>query len=336
MKFNKYNSLTNHDNSKFLNTVLVEGLADGIFVATEKAHGANFGLHYEGDVVRSSKRSGINGEEENFNGSINITRAHDSKVKALYAYLCLTQPKLGLNFSLAIRGEVIGGMFQGVQAQHAKRVQKEVQYCETNEFLAFDIEINGKAISYNAFESLTTKFGFLVCPEIKRGTLKELLELPNDFDSVIPKIFGNPILEGNTTEGMVLRPLLGERYTSKDVRVIIKSKNSKFKENGGSKQKSAAVYLSDGEHAIGENLTAYFTDQRISNVLSKESAITNWKQFPKLAGLLFQDAVNDFNIDEGCDLKEVLGDNWKSFVRAYKFISDTKLRETFKIELVYV
>jgi Rnl2 family RNA ligase len=332
MKFNKYNSLTNHDVTKFINLVVMNDLSAGEFVATEKAHGANFGLHFNGTEYRSSKRSGINGVDENFHGSVKIAADYEQCVAALYNYIWLVH-KLEDGFDLAIRGEVIGGMYKGVQANHASRVQKEVEYSINNEFIVFDIEINGEPVSYNAFESLCMKFSFTQCPELKRGTLQELLAMNNEFDSVIPALYGNENFEGNTTEGFVIRPVYGERFLPNGTRVIIKSKNSKFKENGGKKVRKSAVHLTDGEHAIGEQLTTYFTEQRISNVLSKHPVIQGWKDFPKLAGLFFQDALEDFESMEPVAIKDVLGDNWKPFVGVYKAVSDSMLREVFKQKL---
>lgn len=332
MKFNKYNSLTNHDVTKFINLVVMNDLATGEFVATEKAHGANFGLHFNGTEYRSSKRSGINGVDENFHGSVKIAADYEQCVAALYNYIWLVH-KLEDGFDLAIRGEVIGGMFKGVQANHASRVQKEVEYSINNEFIVFDIEINGEPVSYNAFESLCMKFSFTQCPELKRGTLQELLEMNNEFDSVIPALYGNENFEGNTTEGFVIRPVYGERYLPNGARVIIKSKNSKFKENGGKKVKKSSVHLTDSENALATDLTAFMCVNRISNLFSKYAEITGWKDFPKFAGLLFQDTVEDFNAERSCNLKEDLGDNWKAFVGVAKFVSDSMLREEFKKKL---
>ena len=332
MKFCKYNSLTNHDVTKFINLVVMNDLSGGEFVATEKAHGANFGLHFNGTEYRSSKRSGINGVDENFHGAVKLRLDFAGQVEALYNYIWLVH-KLEDGFDLAIRGEVIGGMYKGVQANNASRVQKEVQYSINNEFIVFDIEINGEPVSYNAFESLCMKFSFTQCPELKRGTLQELLAMNNEFDSVIPALYGNENFEGNTTEGFVIRPVYGERFLPNGTRVIIKSKNAKFKENGGKKVRKSAVHLTDEENALATDLTAYFTENRISNVLSKEAEIKGWKDFPKLAGLFFQDAVEDFNQDTDANLKETLGDNWKAFVGVAKFVSDSMLREVFKQKL---
>ena len=138
-------------------------------------------------------------------------------------------------------------------------------------------------------------------------------------------------IEGNTAEGFVIRPRWDERYLANGSRVIIKSKNSKFKENGAKKVKvKSNPNLSDSEKELGEKLTTYFSENRISNLFSKHAAITSWKEFPKFAGLLFQDAVEDFNKDEDTNLKEILGDNWKAFVHCYKAESDKILREAFK------
>lgn len=338
MKFVKYTSLTNHYQQKFLDQLIMQGLSEGEFVATEKAHGANFTFITDGQVLRTAKRSGFNGDGENFYGSQQVLEKYAGGIFGI-AMRLNEEYGFGKYVTVMVRGEIIGGMFQGKKDTHAKRVQKEVEYCSNNEFVAFGIEVHHKDgsvyhIPYDMFVDLCDSMNIPRCPEMGRGTLQEMLALNNEFNSQIPMLFGNDTFEGNITEGLVIQPTDGARFLYNGSRVIIKSKNTKFAENKGTKVKTKqGTTLSDEAKAEGEELTAYFTEQRISNLISKLGEPTSWKDFPKYGGLFFQDALEDYTSDTDSSLKEHLGDDWKGFVRVYKAISDSALREVFKVML---
>lgn len=146
MKFTRYTSLTNHYQVKFLETVLMEGKSDGLWVGTEKAHGANFSFYYDGTRLRTAKRSGFNGDDEHFYGSQELIASYGEHIKTMYHQLWITGI-IDDEDILIVRGEVIGGNYAGVKTHNAKLVQKQVQYCPNNEFIAFDIQINDEYLS---------------------------------------------------------------------------------------------------------------------------------------------------------------------------------------------
>lgn len=329
MKFTKYNSLENHYRQKFIDQIILQGLGDLTYIATEKAHGANFSYHYDGETFRVAKRSGFC--DENFYNCKELIERDKQKVIDLYHHI----KKLHVSDMkhLCVDGEIVGGKYQGQEKDfpNAKRVQKEVEYCPSNHFIGFDVRVDNNYIDMGSTISLLDRFNIARVPIIKVGSLEDCLAVSNEFDSVIPEKLGYPNIENNICEGVVIEPLYSPQYLSNGSRVIIKSKNAKFREQGGKKVKVRNVLnLSPEQHALGENLTAYFTEQRISNVLSKHTDSLDWKQFMKFAGLFFQDALEDYNEDTSTDLRKVLGDEWKCFVRVYKAISDSKLREYFK------
>lgn len=329
MKFTKYNSLENHYRQKFIDQIVLQGFSNSEYVVTEKAHGANFSYHYDGETFRVAKRSGFC--DENFYNCKELIERDKENVISMYNFI-------KQNFAedlqhLCVDGEIVGGKYQGQQKDfpNAKTVQKEVEYCPSNHFIGFDIRVDGKYLPMSTTLSLFDRFSIVRVPVLASGKLEDCLAHSNEFNSVIPKRLGYENLENNICEGIVIEPANQVHYLSNGSRVIIKSKNAKFREQGGKKVKVRNVLnLSPEQHALGENLTAYFTEQRISNVLSKHTDSLDWKQFMKFAGLFFQDALEDYNEDTSTDLRKVLGDEWKCFVRVYKAISDSKLREYFK------
>ena len=300
MTFKKYHSLTNVS-QKLIDLLQVQGLTEGTFVALEKAHGANFSLILDTETgnITAARRGDALKQGEKFHSAQKLVAAYSARLTALCSDLQVDSPYITPEGStIYLRCEVVGGMFQGKSAEGASRVQKEVEYCAHNDILAFGIEIhsNGEIyhVPYNSFTSLCSNYGIPQCPEMGRGTLTEMLALPNDFDSVIPKVFGNPVIEGNITEGLVIAPVGEATHLTNGTRVILKSKNSKFSENKGNRVKTGkGTALSDEAKEAGENLTEYFSLQRISNLVSKEKVPESWKDFPRYGGLLFQDALQD-------------------------------------------
>ncbi len=337
MTFKKYHSL-NNVSQKLIDLLQVQGLTEGEFVALEKAHGANFSLIFDTDTadITAARRGAQLENRENFHSAQKLIQAYTARLTTLISDLLVNSDYIhAAGDKVYLRCEVVGGMFQGKSAEGASRVQKEVEYCAHNDILAFGLEIHSEDtiyhVPYDTFNNLCSNYGIPQAPEMGRGTLTEMLALPNDFDSVIPKVFGNPVIEGNTTEGLVIAPVGDATFMSNGTRVILKSKNSKFSENKGTRIKTGkGTALSDEAKVAGEDLTQYFTEQRISNLVSKEKVPESWKDFPRYGGLLFQDALQDYEQDTDTVLKEKFEDEWKAMVRVYKTISDKLLREYFK------
>ena len=335
MKFTKYNSLTNHTNQKFQQYALIQGLTDGLFVGTEKAHGANFSFYCNNTGFRQAKRSGFC--DETFYNCKEIIERYQTRIEKLFEHLVKTFV-IGFEDSIEVYGEIIGGKYDGQKTDNAKTVQKEVQYCPNNEFIAFDIYTTTEAgrtpMSYEDFKGYCDTFEIPTCPEVVAGTLEECLAADNEFNSRIPAVFGRKNLMDNICEGFVIRPVEGERWLANGDRLIIKSKNSKFSEKGKSqKVKQRSNTLTELDKVTGETLTKYFTENRFNNVVSKEGEITSWKDFPKYSGLFFQDAVEEFDSGAEVTIKDSIGDNWKAFIGVYKLHSDSLVREWFKAVL---
>ena len=76
---------------------------------------------------------------------------------------------------MIVRGEVFGGMYNHPDVErdkHAKRFQKEVQYCPHNDFRAFDICIDGIYLNHYLFEYLCNKYAIPMVPLLARVVLK--------------------------------------------------------------------------------------------------------------------------------------------------------------------
>ncbi len=335
-KFSKYSSLTNHYQSKFIDAIIMNGLDKGEWVAQEKVHGANFSFHFDGTEHKQAKRSGFC--DEGFFNCRAVLKYRVS-VEVIYEYLIL-QNVLVDGDTLSIYGELFGGNYKGNKEPSAKTVQGGMNYHPNNEFMAFDIKVNGEYLPFIEVEALCKRFRIPLAPIVAYGSLEEMLELDNEFDSLVPEDLGLERVEDSVCEGLVIRPYIDERKF-KETRLLIKSKNSKFSEKAKTAKKiNNVVNLSEEDLALAESFTKYFTANRVNATISKHGQVENWKQFAGIAGKTFADAVEDYNNenfnhpDDDRTLKSVLGDNWTTFSKLTKAKSDEVVREVFKSLLV--
>ncbi len=357
MKFEKYNSLENHYKQAFLQKVLMEGLDSGMWVATEKVHGSNFSFWTDGIEIKTAKRSGF---DEDFCGAVHLKAKYASEVFAMYNEL-VNLEVISYCEEVVFFGEVFGGSYHGQKGQHAKTVQKGMNYHPETEFILFDIKVIGQDgnenpisrwLSYDEMCELVGNTTMKAVPEIGHGTLQEMLELNNEFPTKVPDMFDLELPEGVTEhtigEGLVIRPASGERFLRNGSRVIIKSKNSKFNERSGKAKTIKDLTLSEESAIIFKEFSLYFSRPRLEAVISKECSHDelNWKMIGKLSGLLMQDAMKDFNLDiednksrvnydlspyEGYPtLKDLIDDEWKKFSKHSMNLAMDVVRQYFK------
>tara|TARA_R100001594_G_scaffold53735_1_gene87279 strand:+ start:16588 stop:17595 length:1008 start_codon:yes stop_codon:yes gene_type:complete len=330
-KFEKYSSLTNHYQEKFINAIIMNGLDKGEWVAQEKVHGANFSFHFDGTEHKQAKRSSFC--DENFFNCGSILKYRPS-IEMIYKVL--EEYKLiDKGDTIVVFGEIFGGNYKGQKEPNAKTVQGGMQYHPDNEFMAFDIKVNGSFLPFMEVENLCKVSRLPLAPVVAYGDFQEMLEVNNEFDSYVPEDLGLEKVEGGIAEGLVIRPYLDEK-DFKGTRLLIKSKNSKFSEVARkAKTVKKSVKLNDDETAVLENFSRYFTANRVDATISKHGEIV-WKDFAKIAGLVFQDAMEDYNkdvfnrLDDDRTLKKVLGDSWTAFGKHAKMASDEVVRDRFK------
>lgn len=336
--FRKFASLENHYRDKFTNSMMMQGLDTGEWVSTEKIHGANFSMWYDGgDDVYFGKRSGPIGNSDNFYSSTKLEKYHPA-VEVTYENL-VEAGLLTQGDTMVIYGEIFGGNFFGEKEEGSKKVQSGVDYHPGTEFAAFDIQVItadesdvNYILSYDEMVSLISD-EIPMCPEMKRGNFYDIIAEPNDFPSLVPSLFGLEVPEGKHAqcEGFVMRPVDGEKFLKNGSRCIIKSKNEKYSEKGGKKQnpgsKAKDLKLTEGEEKQYQEFSTYFNTSRLESVISKIGEVS-WADFGKLTGLLVQDAMEDYNRDNECVLRE--GDFWGKAKKPIGNLAGELVREYLK------
>jgi Rnl2 family RNA ligase len=298
--FEKYSSLENHYNGKFIEKIRNAGFdVTEPWVAREKIHGTNFSIIIERDAVTCAKRTGPILPAEDFFGYSVILKKYNDSIKAV-------QHTIKEGSSMQIFGEFAGG-----------GIQKGVDYGE-KDFYVFDIlvktaEGTNQFVDDYMMETICNTFGFKMAPLLGRGKFDDLIQLPNMLDVVVndynelaanegipvanKQIWKAVVAEDNIAEGYVLKPCY-PKFFPNGARVAIKCKNSKFSEKSKSdKPIKAKAILTDVDKVALSTLCQYATINRVNNVISKIGQIGP-KDFGKVMGLTVQDILEEAGREE--------------------------------------
>lgn len=165
MEFKKFSSLENTYRQNLIDKTQYEGKDGGLWIATEKLHGANFSFWCDGTEVKVASRSHfVDGTFYNCQAVIN---KYSDSVMSLFKLLNSEHKEL------VIYGELFGG-----------NVQKEVEYGE-KDFRAFDLALDGVVQSKLNQRAWCEGVGILSAPLIASGTFSECLALSNTFKSTL-------------------------------------------------------------------------------------------------------------------------------------------------------
>lgn len=280
-----------------MDRIIEEGYANEIFVVQEKIHGANFSFWLTENDFRTAKRTGFIKENEKFYNSDIIVIDLQERLRILFELLQDTHKAE----EVVVYGELYGGNYphDNVPVVNVKSVQKGVYYTPEQEFIGFDITVNGLYLNVSKVNSLFDRFGIPFSETLFMGSLEDCLKHSNEFQSTIPALKGLPEIKNNICEGVVIRPLKPLFLWSKE-RLIIKNKNEKFSEKtgaNGERKTKEVKSLSPGAQQALDKVGEYITDNRLRNVVSKVGEVTN-KDFGKIMGLFTQDVIEDYLKDE--------------------------------------
>eukprot|EP00760_Papus_ankaliazontas_P032782 PhM_4_TR5964/c0_g1_i1/m.3879 len=199
------------------------------WIAQEKVHGANFGVHVfnSGKTIKYAKRSGFIHDNEHFFGFTKLIPEWEKQVPVMYESMVA---KFGEVDAIVMNGELFGGKyvhpdlpvkeyyaeFRG-QQRRISAIQTDFfpQYSPDIHFFAFDLKYRtgpaGEWINLTPDEALdifAKMPGLLYAKPIVRGPLEKVLSFDMDsYETVLPHIlgFGNYIMPGNFGEGLVVR-----------------------------------------------------------------------------------------------------------------------------------
>jgi len=332
MNFKKYNEIENSYREKFItniNAMLASREIENEFVVLEKVHGANFSFWYDGNELKTAKKSDfVGGDGEDFYNSHLIKAKYSDNVKNLFEHF---NRKFGKIDNLVVFGELFGGHYPDAEKKDKsiKMVQKGIAYCPDLEFYAFDIMVDGNYINADDVEYLCRAFDIFHAKILYRGKLEDCLKYPNEFVTLIPKWLGLPDIEGNICEGVVIKPIKNAFFKSGS-RVIIKNKNDKWseREKKAPKEKTVTILSMEANRLLSEALN-FATENRLRNVLSKWEGDITSKDFGRLMQLMNLDALEDFNKDFKEDFDKLPKDEQKYINKALGGKNSDIIRKNF-------
>jgi len=305
--FTKYSSITNSYDTKFINKIIQFGYDKLEWVVTNKIHGANFTFYTDGYTIQCASKNGLLGDGDKFFNFRDILAKYHQRILDLYWFINKVSKSPVLE--VAIHGELFGGIYNHPDVPRvpgASKIQKGICYCPGNDFYLFDLKIDGRLCDYDFTIGVSDVLGCPYAQELKRGTLQECLEYPNDFQDPTHKFYGLPTVEDNITEGVVIRPVdplfIGAPEDEHFKRVILKNKNEKWTEKAHAPKKVVGITdLSEGVQAQIDHLNEFITEGRLDNVISHFGEVQD-KAFGKFIGEFSKDVWDDYTLEYGYEL----------------------------------
>lgn len=286
LEFVKYRSVHNMSRAKIIKAIKAEFHDQKPWVAVNKYHGANFQLMASAEEVIACSRERIIEPAEDFN-------SHRAMMPYLTARAKEIQSYFGVNISIFF--EIFGGSYPHPDVpkiNNFSRVAKGVWYCPFVDVRVIDIKVDEEFLDWDEMCEISYRYGLEPAKELARGSFDELIELDPEFEDPTYLEYNLPKIDGNISEGYVLRPLK-DVYFNNGRRVIVKKKSKKFAEKKqASKAPRPQMVLSETELEALNNLSACITENRLNNIMSHGDSYT-YKDFPMLQGLFVQDILKE-------------------------------------------
>eukprot|EP00823_Brevimastigomonas_motovehiculus_P001272 TRINITY_DN11781_c0_g1_i1.p1 TRINITY_DN11781_c0_g1~~TRINITY_DN11781_c0_g1_i1.p1 ORF type:complete len:379 (-),score=109.29 TRINITY_DN11781_c0_g1_i1:96-1232(-) len=313
--FAEYPSIENHYRDEIMKQVEEKGYTDPkiTWCGSEKVHGSNFAISYDGSKIECYKRSGIIGPKESFFNYQALRDRYTDKIKQAYQSVKKKHTDASV---IAIFGEYFGGEYPHKdvsQKDKKKPVQRGIWYTSNcYEFYPFDISLDFKQyLPYNESLSVFEECGFpFYAKPVVKGTWKEVNAIDVEtLYSWIPDAQKLPRIEKNYVEGLVLRPYDQVLFIGENERVIIKKKRKDFSEisQGPSKDtkakeekkesKTKDKTISPAVAAVNTDIVRYVTEARLRGTMSKIGEITSPKEINKVKAKLMLDIMGDYKKD---------------------------------------
>ena len=291
--FNKYSSIENHYQSKFIDSFVSQKpeLLNMKYYIEEKIHGSNFQIIVTKDTVQYGKRTSLLGEEKFFNYKEVVAREYIVELVEKVQTFIEGAPN-GID-EIILYAELYG-----------RGIQKEVYYRDDQDLLFFDVKSDGVFLGPEEFRVFMDNMGAssLCVPLL---AVVDSIEEALDYDVIFDSKVANK--KDNKAEGVVIKPAVPQ-FRNDDKRFIIKKKNPKFKENEGGavKKASKVVVLSTLQIAFSR----YLNENRVAGVMSKYGEIEEPSQIGEYIKHVFADALEDFK-KENEEYEELSDDNVK-------------------------
>jgi Rnl2 family RNA ligase len=256
------------------------GLVRGDWVATEKIHGGQLVLGFDGRVLHVGKRKAWLRTGEPFFG---WQLLRDRFIRA-------AGTALGRGgAAVRIFGELYGGSYPHPDVPLAPGmapVQTGVWYSPTVRYALFDVlrhdhaDDPGVFLPYREVAAIAADAGLDVVPLLARGSRTAVETVPVRFPTRVPRLLGLPKLDGNLAEGIVLRP---DTPMAPAERPIRKLKITEFDEQRYSSSRTWDPWLRLSPADLREIAATMVNGPRLASARSKVGPVTGDDLFDELA-----------------------------------------------------
>jgi Rnl2 family RNA ligase len=238
----------------------------GDWIATEKIHGGQLVLGFDGRAVHVGKRKAWLRPDEPFFG---WQLLRDRFTLAAEAALSRG------GTAVRIFGELYGGAYPHPDVPAAPGmapVQTGVWYSPAVRYALFDVlrhtapDDPGVFLPYAEVAAIAADAGLDVVPLIVRGTRTAVDAVPVRFPTRMPQVLGLPPLDDNLAEGVVLRP---DAPMAPADRPIRKLKIAEFDEHRFSESRKWDPWLHLSAADLRELATAMVNGPRLASARSK-------------------------------------------------------------------
>ena len=313
MELIKYPSIESGANAKYIKKH--DKIFTGLFVVTEKVHGANFQFVCSYNAtktdqleIKCAKRSDFLKDDEKFYGWKNVLKRYRTDLESISKFLLSD----ATSTSVSVCGELCGGSYpfdhvkefktDGIESEGCSPVQKGIWYCPYVDFLVFDIIVtktNNERyfLAHTDILKYVEKTRLRALPILFAGEFKDCLDFCNDnvnFISKVPSLYGVAVeLKNNYAEGYVMKTSGAVRSIE---RAVLKVKSPRFPEQIGfiKKDKSSSDQTNEKNRLIEyhkEALNHFLTQSRLDGIVGKYGPSTPKM---KLIGCFISDAKEDY------------------------------------------
>ena len=271
------------------------------WVATEKIHGTNYSFLCDNKLsVIPCKRTSMLDYNEDFMNHQKVFDKYKNDVIDIYKIIENEENKNNNKLlQIQLYGELFGGLYDQKTSKDSIVIQKKMNYCLENDFMAYDLKITSlsKGSYYYDYDKLTDLFNNLesikLVPTIMIGNINDILKInPAKFESKVYSYYNLDKIENNFAEGLVIKPVK-EKVNKYGDRIIFKLKNPDFSEIQKIQANSKNNYISI--------IKKYITENRYNNVKSKISSLDI---NVNLNELFYQDVLQDFIEDYSSIISE--------------------------------
>lgn len=237
MQFTKFPSLTNV-RPEWLEKHILPYYGNAQAYVSEKIHGTNLTVSFDGTTFLYGRRNGWIEEGESFFNLDYIKAPLEAAITRMFSEMSavveehykaadhakaqgcedVTYPSIPRSFtSIKLRGEFFGGGYEHPdvpKVQGMSQIQGGIQYAQDKSFSVFRIEVDDSILSMHDMGMLCQSFGIPHVPILFIGTLRECLEWSaeyNDTNSIIPRMMPLLDAEGNA---LTVTAAEGEHYQS--------------------------------------------------------------------------------------------------------------------------